>query len=152
MTAFKVVVDLAVGDTVDCVFTNVERVDYGDAPNTYGTTQTTVGAAHRISSTLWLGAIAPDAEGIPTTGADGDDLDNTDDEDGVAAFPPPDFAATTYSVDVLVNKRSSNMAFRLDCMVGLTSTMTASSVPTNLMTLLSRRIRLMAQYHSIGRV
>jgi uncharacterized repeat protein (TIGR01451 family) len=54
-------------------------VDYGDAPNTYGT------AAHTIINTIFLGAAPPDAESasLNNSNADGDDTTNTDDEDGV---------------------------------------------------------------------
>ncbi|GAB6185874.1 GEVED domain-containing protein [Thermopirellula anaerolimosa] len=58
--------------------------DYGDAPDSYGTTRGVDGARHRLGSGLYLGA-AVDAEldGKPTVPADGDDKAGIDDEDGV---------------------------------------------------------------------
>ncbi|MEZ5534294.1 MAG: DUF11 domain-containing protein [Thiolinea sp.] len=76
-------------DDEDCAALTVTILhDFGDAPDTYGTTTTsTLGPAqHEIVPWLKLGA-AVDAEtnGVPTTTADGDDLAGTpDDEDGVS--------------------------------------------------------------------
>jgi uncharacterized repeat protein (TIGR01451 family) len=62
----------------------IEALDYGDAPDpTYPTLQASDGARHIIGG-LFLGAsVDLEADGQPTAGADGDDLDGTDDEDGV---------------------------------------------------------------------
>ena len=58
-------------------------VDYGDAPNTYGTLQASNGAAHTIVGSLILGAtIDKEITGQPSANATGDGSD----EDGVA-FP-----------------------------------------------------------------
>jgi 6-phosphogluconolactonase (cycloisomerase 2 family) len=68
---------------------SVLDVDFGDAPDSYGTTLTTDGPRHGVTS-LFLGA-AVDAEddGQPDAAASGDDLNSTrggdpiDDEDGI---------------------------------------------------------------------
>jgi len=62
-------------------------VDYGDAPNSYGTLQSSNGAAHTISNSLFLGT-RPDSEitGVPGTSATGDNANGVNDEDGVK-FP-----------------------------------------------------------------
>ncbi|THB77364.1 MAG: hypothetical protein D3926_15645 [Desulfobacteraceae bacterium] len=60
-------------------------LDYGDAPATgYPSLFTQDGARHRVVPGFFLGTDA-DAEldGFPSTGADGDDLNGTSDEDGV---------------------------------------------------------------------
>ncbi|MFB9312695.1 GEVED domain-containing protein [Nocardioides plantarum] len=58
--------------------------DYGDAPDTYATTLAAQGPHHTITPGLRLGATSEfDADGQPTVGADGDDTNRTDDEDGV---------------------------------------------------------------------
>ncbi|WP_211206827.1 GEVED domain-containing protein, partial [Thiolinea disciformis] len=56
--------------------------DYSDAPASYNSTPA---PSHRVSSTLYLGTTPTDIEttSIPTPNADGDDLNNTDDEDGI---------------------------------------------------------------------
>ncbi len=76
--------------------------DFGDAPSaaqsgfasSYPTLFVNNGARHVIpngGATLYLGAVAPDAEsdGQPNSTATGDDLAGTDDEDGVTL--PPNF-------------------------------------------------------------
>ncbi len=55
-------------------------VDYGDAPNTYGTLKASVGAAHTINGTLFLGSsVDKEQDGQPNSTATGDGAD----EDGV---------------------------------------------------------------------
>ena len=64
--------------------------DWGDAPDSenlamYPTLSGHDGAYHIVSQNIFLGSVMPDAESeaIPNGNATGDDLDNTDDEDGV---------------------------------------------------------------------
>ena len=53
-------------------------------PDTYSTTLSEDGANHVISGTLYLGTqIDYEADGVPSAGADGDDLANFSDEDGI---------------------------------------------------------------------
>ncbi len=60
--------------------------DYGDAPDSYKTLLASDGPHHTVTPGLSLGADSEfDADGQPTAGADGDDLNRNDDEDGVAA-------------------------------------------------------------------
>lgn len=71
------------------MYTSIEdfklRADYGDAPDTYGTTLAASGAYHPSSSTLILGnSLDTELEGNASPGALGDDTDGTDDEDGVS--------------------------------------------------------------------
>jgi len=58
--------------------------DWGDAPDSYGTTSGSSGPNHILSSKLNFNGL-PDAEsgGIPTASADGDDNDANDDENGL---------------------------------------------------------------------
>lgn len=75
------------GEIEDYTF-EVKGIDFGDAPDTYGTTMAAAGARHTVIPGFSLGA-AEDGEpnGQPTPGANGDDTNGTpDDEDGVA-FP-----------------------------------------------------------------
>ncbi|MCK5738476.1 hypothetical protein KAH55_04815, partial [bacterium] len=67
----------------------VTDYDFGDAPDSYGTSLAANGANHLIAADFWLGAsIDPEPDGFPTIGATGDDLNGSDDEDGVT-FPVP---------------------------------------------------------------
>lgn len=64
----------------------LQVLDFGDAPDpTYQTLLASDGARHSIPSAYYLGLAAPDLDpdGWSSAGADGDDLDTTDDEDGV---------------------------------------------------------------------
>ena len=63
-------------------------VDYGDLPDTYGTLHANSGPYHVTSETLRLGAANTevDIEGQPSSGADEDDTDGTDDDDGVTFY------------------------------------------------------------------
>ncbi|MGH9223687.1 MAG: GEVED domain-containing protein [Acidimicrobiales bacterium] len=63
--------------------------DFGDAPDTYGTTLAANGARHIPSfAAPFLGTeIDFEANGLPTAGMTGDDTNATDDEDGVT-LPP----------------------------------------------------------------
>ncbi len=59
-------------------------LDYGDAPVPYPTLKADNGARHYDSPGFFLGtSVDYETDGFPSTGADGDDLDNLDDEDGV---------------------------------------------------------------------
>lgn len=75
-------------DLADNTATDVDvllELDYGDAPDPgYPTVWASDGARHVLGGGLVLG-VSADAEGDgqPTSGADGDDLAGTDDEDGV---------------------------------------------------------------------
>jgi hypothetical protein len=64
----------------------VGSYDFGDAPDpTYPTLLASSGARHLTGLGVYLGsAVDSEADGQPTAGADGDDVTDTDDEDGVA--------------------------------------------------------------------
>ena len=66
-------------------------LDFGDAPAGFPVTLLDNGARHTTGGALHLGAtVDAEADGLPAAGADGDDLADADDEDGVAlaAFYP----------------------------------------------------------------
>ena len=116
-------VKIAVADTQDRTYDSAAFIhplfssgtfsgfDYGDAPNSYATLTSSAGPSHGIDNNIFMGTV-PDSEitGIPTVGADGDDLNNTDDEDGIAAFPVLLSNATSYSVNVNVTNNTGNNA------------------------------------------
>jgi len=63
----------------------VQQLDYGDAPDpTYPTLLASNGARHLLGSGLYMGAqVDAETDGQPDATATGDDLANSDDEDGV---------------------------------------------------------------------
>ncbi|MBP7828867.1 MAG: hypothetical protein KA248_03000 [Kiritimatiellae bacterium] len=63
----------------------LEALDFGDARLSYPTLLANDGARHRVPSAYWLGVVSPDLDpdGMPSGNADGDDLSNLDDEDGM---------------------------------------------------------------------
>jgi ELWxxDGT repeat protein len=65
----------------------VEVLDFGDAPEpTYPTTLDQDGARHAIGGPRLGAGVDDETDGLASAGADGDDLDGADDEDGVT-FP-----------------------------------------------------------------
>lgn len=85
-------------------------LDFGDAPDSYGTDRTLsgsegIGPSHAILGTLYIGSDAPDVEsdGIPSLLASGDDTSGIDDEGGYFVAPIG-LTDTSYSLNVnLVN-------------------------------------------------
>ncbi len=86
--------------------------DYADAPDSYGTLTSNAGPNHGVNSSIYMGAAPPDVEitGLPSINADGDNLNNTNDEDSVTSFPVLLSNATSYSVNVNVTNNSGNNA------------------------------------------
>jgi LruC domain-containing protein len=69
--------------------TTSSQLDYGDAPDSYGTTLAASGASHIATSSLYLGSSKPDtdSDGQPSPNSDADDLDDaTDDEEGIVTL------------------------------------------------------------------
>lgn len=65
------------------------ELDYGDAPAPFPTLKADNGARHYWRPGYQLGLLLDiDANGFPSANADGDDLDNQDDEDGVTFTTP----------------------------------------------------------------
>ncbi len=86
---------LQAGETVKCTFYNRVNMDYGDAPDSYKTLYASDGARHLFFSGGPILGYYWDAEpdGLPSTLADGDDLDYGPDEDGLVVielFSPGD--------------------------------------------------------------
>jgi hypothetical protein len=92
--------------------------DFGDAPDSYATNRADtggegVGPSHVITGGLQIGAsIDADVDGQSSVLADGDDLNGTDDEDGVASFDTLFTTTTSYTVlvDVTNNLGAGNDA------------------------------------------
>ena len=103
----------SIGNFVDAVHFSLP-CDFGDAPDTFATTRGANGARHLISSLLRLGVSADgESSGFPGANADGDDLNNDDDEDSLATPVQPlpalnifDTSYTLPSLPVLNNTGS----------------------------------------------
>ncbi len=82
--------------TTGITFGNRGAIDWGDAPASYGTLNADNGARHGLLPNFFLGDatdtssthLDDEVNGIPSTDADGDDLNGTDDEDGVSFLTP----------------------------------------------------------------
>jgi hypothetical protein len=108
------VTDQAGLTSIDTATLTTQIVDYGDAPNTYGTLRASGGAAHTINGTLFLGAsIDKEPTGQPTANANGDGAD----EDGVL-FPTSIEAAATNNLPFYIDVISS-AAGRVDVWLDL---------------------------------
>lgn len=66
----------------------VENIDWGDAPQSYGTLLADNGARHELVTGLYIGFSAPDGESDGLPFAVNDDNSNLDDEDGVGFVTP----------------------------------------------------------------
>ncbi len=75
------------GEVEDHVFTLASQFDFGDAPSSFMTSLADDGARHMGTGPL-LGTLRDiESDGFPTSAANGDDLNNEDDEDGVTLSP-----------------------------------------------------------------
>ena len=85
-----------------------KAMDYGDAPESYHTTQANNGAAHVVSDQVYLGNIKPDADtdGQPSVAANNDGSD----EDGISTFATLTTADRTYATTVTVTNTTTDVA------------------------------------------
>lgn len=67
----------------------IQAFEYGDLPNTFKTDSASLGAVHPfVASDAKLGSLRDsEGDGNPSVGANGDDTDGLDDEDGVSGIP-----------------------------------------------------------------
>jgi hypothetical protein len=82
---------LKAGETVTCTFYNYLPLDYGDAPDSYGTLLASNGARHVVVPGHSLGPnIDAEPDGQPNALADGDDKDTMFPAPGNVPYPPGD--------------------------------------------------------------
>lgn len=108
------------GQSIDLAFVvngDQQQEDWGDAPDpTYPTLAANNGARHTILAGMYLGAgVDAEANGQPSVGADGDDSNGTDDEDGVV-FTSVLAPGATANVDV-----TASIAGKLDAWIDFNS-------------------------------
>ena len=78
---------LTLDDNYDFGF--LPSLDFGDAPDSYGTSVSADGARHGITEGLSIGSsVDREGDGLPSVAGTGDDVDNLDDEDGVRLLSP----------------------------------------------------------------
>jgi len=81
-----------------------DRVDFGDLPDSYQTLLVSNGARHEINPNIYLGKlIDADSDGQPSPGADRDDSNTSDDEDGIR-FLTPMLPGTDAKVEVTASE------------------------------------------------
>ncbi len=87
----------------------ISSLDFGDAPDTYGTIFTSDGARHALvrrsdelgMSTFALGAsVDAEVDGNPSPNADGDDNTGIDDEDGISGLDQPLMQGTDQEIGI----------------------------------------------------
>jgi hypothetical protein len=84
-------------------YSQANDLDFGDAPAGYPTTLAGNGARHTIVPGIYLGSgVDAEPDGLPSVNADGDDLDNLDDEDGVI-MPAYITKGTTVTIGVIAS-------------------------------------------------
>ena len=89
-----------------------QATDFGDAPDTYGTTIASDGPRHRVVPDLLLGALIDnESDGQPDAGAAGDDLDAVDDADGLVGNFAWSTMADSLSVTVSVVNTTGSTAY-----------------------------------------
>jgi uncharacterized repeat protein (TIGR01451 family) len=88
-------------------------LDFGDAPDSYKTTLSNDGPRHTISTNLFMGINATDAEADAATPLDGtgDDVTGVDDEDGVILPEITTVGGVTYSIPVTVTNSTGSNAY-----------------------------------------
>ena len=100
-----------------------QAFDYGDAPDSYGTTLDADGARHLLSigqtaaaPLLKLGTlIDTESDGFPSVGADGDNNNNLNDEDGITFTAIT--AGQSFTVTANVMEDSANVDGRLNAWI-----------------------------------
>ncbi len=110
--------DAAADGEVEDYPVTIGEADWGDAPDSYGTSRGANGPSHVIVAGLRMGsAVDGDSDGSPAVAgndADGDDLSGVtpDDEDGVAGFPEigDQDGGSSISVDVAVTNSTGSTA------------------------------------------
>ncbi len=97
---------------------NLICLDFGDAPNSYGTTIESIGPSHVIVPGLRIGnLIDPEGDGIPSDDAKGDDNNTQSDEDGIPEKPQIiDVPGETVELQVLVTNDTAAPAY-LGCWI-----------------------------------
>lgn len=94
-------------------FDNFGRAcDWGDLPESgasFATTGANNGARHNISDAIRLGTlIDTEPDGQPTTAANGDDTNFSEDEDGLANIPPLPIVTANYPIQVAVTNTTGS--------------------------------------------
>lgn len=91
---------LGPGTSCDACVVGISGMDFGDAPDSYHTLQANDGARHTKVTGVFLGSTADiETDGKPNISATGDDMQGTDDDDGVQ-FTSPLSPGETATIEV----------------------------------------------------
>ncbi len=83
-------------DGTNCLKAALVFTDYGDAPQTYGTPR------HNIANGIFMGSeVDHDVAPYYSVGANGDDINGTDDEDGVTLIDGTDINGSYFKIDAI---------------------------------------------------
>ena len=100
------------GEVEDYVITIlVSLTDFGDAPDSYGTTFANDGARHEASGPTLGASRDAEPDGLPSIGANGDDTTGSADEDGVT------FTSTTFVAAATINVQNAPDGAKLDAWI-----------------------------------
>ena len=91
------------GEIEDYAFTITPNLDFGDAPDTYGTLLTSNGPRHSITGPGLGTNIDNESDGVPSTGADGDDTAGSPDDEDAVTFPACLTAGIANNIPIQVN-------------------------------------------------
>lgn len=90
------------------------NLDYGDLPDTYGTTLASNGARHTQGSYFLGSLIDTETDGVPGMDADGDDMNFVNDEDGVVLLSGDLASNTTGTIQVTASRSSGFLQMWMD--------------------------------------
>ena len=99
------------GDSAGVYKIAAPALDFGDAPDTYGTSVAASGAQHLIGGPTLGSTRDAELDGQPSAEANGDDLNGTDDEDGVT------FASSMFVTSATVNVQNAPDGAKLDAWI-----------------------------------
>jgi uncharacterized repeat protein (TIGR01451 family) len=108
VTATHPVFGTIVATDISHYFGQNEDYDFGDAPNSYGTTLAANGARHLLGTSIYLGAcVDAEIDGQPTAGGNGDDANVGTAPSGVCAVPGDDEDGVSFDSSLTAGQTAS---------------------------------------------
>jgi uncharacterized repeat protein (TIGR01451 family) len=108
VTATHPVFGTIVATDISHYFGQNENYDFGDAPDSYGTTLAANGARHLLGTSIYLGAcVDAEIDGQPTAGSNGDDANVGTAPSGVCAVPGDDEDGVSFDSSLTAGQTAS---------------------------------------------